>query len=146
MPDLTDLDFAAREVIRIFNAATSPGGSYDPLKHIMDSSVILKKVLHPGSVTGIGNVIGYLDNHMKDTNPQLLSSDGSKTLWNNANPIESLTLIPADASQARYGRATGTGFYSDSPQPSKIRFTLDFVRESTNDKWSLSNSFSTPIP
>lgn len=136
-----DLDTAAREVIRIFNEATLAGGSYDRLKHIMDSNVILKKVLHPGSVTGIGNAIGYLDNHMKDTNPQLLSSDGTNTLWNNANPAENLTLFPTDT----YGRATGTGFYSDSGQKTKIRFTLDFVRESLADVWSLGNSFSTRI-
>jgi hypothetical protein len=140
MPN-SDLNLAAKEVITEFNTAT-----YEALKKLMDSGVILKKVLHPGSVSGIGNVIGYLDTHMKDSLPQLLNLDAA-TLWSG-----NLTLIPTDASQAVYGRATGTGVYSDgnglnqTKTKTKISFTLDFVREGVGDNWSLNNSFATPIP
>jgi hypothetical protein len=132
----TDLKQAATDVINQFNA-----GNYGSLEGGMDSNVIIKKVLHPGSVIGIGNVSGYLDKHMKSRNPQLTNSD--KSLWNGQ-----LTLIPPvpQNATATYGRASGSGYYVDDNGNSTtpINFTLDFVRNSTADDWSLSNAFATP--
>src|SRR5713226_5362646 len=94
-----DLETAAIQVINFFNQL-----DYVGLEGTMDSNVILKKVLHPGSVTGIGNVSGYLDNHMKLSRPKLLNPDGI-SLW--SKPPSSLKLI--STSTDTYGRASGTG-------------------------------------
>jgi hypothetical protein len=142
MPDLRDLTFAATQAITLFNAL-----QYDTLEQMLESDVSIKKVLHPGSVTGIGEVSAYLDKHMKTRNPRL-NADNAGNPWNGP-----LALAPADPSQATNATASGRGYYvdTDTSHPpittvTPISFTLTFVRDNKNQDWSLAAATTTLIP
>jgi len=131
----TDLLKAAKDVIKYFNAY-----DYVNLEGGMDSNVTLKKILHTGSVKNIKDVKDYLDNYMKDRHPHL-KNPGDEP-WDGT----ALALITPEPKNETYGRVSGTGLYFDDNDKSKtpISFTLDFVRNSTSDDWSLFHSFAAP--
>ena len=132
----TNLEKAAREVITLFNNL-----DYDTLVKKMEYNVVLKRILYPDSVHGIGDVTGYLNNHMKTRKPRLVD-DNDNFAWNGP-----LTLIPNDAQNATSAQVSGAGRYVDDNDKTitPITFTLGFVRSSPGDEWSLINSFATPV-
>jgi hypothetical protein len=130
---LTD---AAQEVIDLFN---NPGSDYGQLLKKMEYNVVLKRVLYPDSVHGIGDVTGYLNNYMFDRNPGLVDSNGSR--WKGT-----LTPMPPDSHDATSGEVSGNEYYLDDNGKTltPIAFSLSFVRKSADAEWSLINSFATP--
>jgi hypothetical protein len=136
----TDLLQAAKDVITLFNA---PGNDYVPLLQKMEYNVVLKRVLFPDSVQGIGDVTGYLNFHMFGRKPKLVNSDGTSPYNYGA-----LTAFPPNSLNATTGQVSGTGNYLDdftatSHTSTPINFTLGFVRKSTDQEWSLISSFAT---
>jgi hypothetical protein len=123
---------AAKDVINDFN-----NFDYAHLEGRMNPNVILKKILHEGSKNGFTEAKDYLDHYMKPRQPQLKNPDGS--VWDGTT----LTLITPNPENETYARVSGKGLYIDDNGNSKnkIDFTLDFVRNSASDDWSLINCF-----
>ena len=131
----------ASDAINDFNNAPS-GSDYVGLLKRMEYNVVLKRVLSPDSISGIGNVTGYLNFHMHGRAPQITNP-------NNSLPYNStyLTQLPASANEATAtnGQVSGTGIYVDDSGKSstKINFTIGFVRKDPNEEWSLIIAFAT---
>ena len=49
----------------LFNA-----GNYDEFGKFFDVDAVMKRVDDPGSISGIGNLMAYLNTHQKPQNPQ----------------------------------------------------------------------------
>ena len=132
----TDVKQAAKDVINYFNAYDYPN-----LERSMSYNVILKKILRAGSTNGFRETKNYLDDYMLPRQPQLKNPDGSD--WDGTN----LTLITPNPQNETYARVSGKGLYIDDNGKSKnnIDFTLDFVRNSASDYWSLIQCFGKKI-
>jgi hypothetical protein len=134
-----NLTAAANLVITLFNAAAVAAPDYSALLRKMEYNVVLKRVLFSDQVSGIGNVLGYLNFHMLDRKPSLAN-------------LVILSQIPIIANEgtATTGQVNGTGNYLDdngaggTPTSTPISFTLSFVRKTIKDEWSLIGSFATP--
>ncbi len=131
---------AALDVIQRFNdVADNNSVDYNSLVLEMEADVVLKRVLNPNSVKGIGDASGYLNAHMRPLKPAL------------RNPVNQPPWFPGGGTNntSTYGQVTGTGNYYDQTTtppltPTPVTFTLSFVRNSTGDDWSLINSFAAP--
>jgi hypothetical protein len=133
----TDITQASKDVITHFNeVASGISTTYTNLISEMDADVVLKRVLSPNSVKGIGDASGYLNVHMAPLKPSLKS------------PVYNAPWFPGGGTNATstYGQVTGTGQYFDKSTSggTQVTFILSFVRSSTSDTWSLINSFSYP--
>jgi hypothetical protein len=128
------LKAAFDEVLGHFNDV-----KYDDLMGVIDADIVLKRVLKPGSVVGIGNVEAYLVKHMAPLRPSF-ENLGAVTF----HP-------PLPATQATYAHARGTGdYYDDNVNPGKrkatrVHFVWIFTRSDVNEDWSLIHVFGCPI-
>jgi hypothetical protein len=121
----TQLLQAFKQASELFNA-----GKYDELGAMLSSNVILKRVGDPGSIVGIGNVLGYLNTHQKSQQPQFLND-----------------RIQAQIEKATQGIIGGTAEYRNKPgdrETIPVQFTFVFVRNDPNDDWMLTNLFAVP--
>jgi len=122
-------------LIKTFNAIDTNPKAYDELVLKMDADVVLKKVLHPGSIVGIGNAKGYLDAHMKPLQPKL-----------NVSSSKVQFLVGTSDADATYGQVSGTADYVDEKGTSTypVHFIDSFIRNSASDEWSLVNAYAYP--
>jgi len=112
------------EALKLWNEA-----KYDDLAKVFDEDIIIKKLDDPGSVSGIGNVLVYLDKSQKPKKPQFKIK--------HAEPA----YIWADGTVAQI---SGTAEYQDKIQDPKIvpvRFTFTFNRDDEGDGWLVVNAF-----
>jgi hypothetical protein len=124
-------------LISTFNSIGSNSFAYDELVLKMDADVVLKKVLHPGSIVGIGNAKGYLDAHMKPLTPSLNVTNST---------VKVRYLVGASDADATYALVSGDGVYLDQKGKSStpVSFILHFGRNSASDEWSVSDEFAYP--
>jgi hypothetical protein len=125
-----------KDVMDTFNSLSITNlGAYDELVLKMDANVILKKVLHPGSIVGVGNAKGYLDAHMKPLFPKF-----------NVDLLKVTTrfLVGASENDATYGQVYGPATYVDqnSTSTTNIFFIHSFIRNDASEEWSLSDAFA----
>jgi hypothetical protein len=135
-----DLKQAALDVITAFNAPYVDNTvTYDALKPHMEYNVVLKRVLHPESVSGADAALHYLNNHMKSRKAHLDN-------YALQDPVYQDPKDAADPKNATNGQVSGTGDYYDDNDATAtpIFFTLGFVRSDGTEQWSLVNSFATP--
>jgi hypothetical protein len=133
--DLTDLKAAAKTVIDAFNRPVKDANGhfdYYTLLSIMDPDVVIKRVLNPGSIVGIGNVESYLNYHM-GPNEAYLNYDQANWQLYPKNPTT-------------HGEVNGTGTYHDDhgKTTATIKFTLVFARKTNKDNWALTSAIATP--
>jgi len=125
------LQTAFDAVLVAFNA-TPP--DYDTLVKTVEPDVIIKRVLFPGSIIGMGNVESYLKHHMLPLQPRLHNL-----------AIDWWWEVPAQT----HGQVRARGDYVDStipPPPSAavpIHFNLVFIRKSTVEPYTLHSAFAT---
>jgi hypothetical protein len=127
------LQAAYDQVLGLFNKGDYPG-----LMGVIDADIILKRVLNPGSVVGIGNVEAYLRTHMMPLKPS----------FKNVAP----TLFPKPPADqtAVNAHVRGEGDYYDDtvnkPAASThVHFVWMFTRSNTSEDWSLIHVFGCPI-
>jgi len=129
-----------KDVMDNFNSLSITNlGAYDELVLKMDANVILKKVLHPGSIVGVGNAKGYLDAHMKPLFPKF-NVDLSK--------VTVQFLVGASDNDATYGQVYGPATYVDQNGTSNnnIFFIHSFIRNDASEEGSLSDAFAYRTP
>jgi len=124
---------AYKDVLSLFNKP-----DYTALLRVMDPDIVVKRVLKPGSIVGIGDVESYLIRHMLPLRPKF-DIVGVPTF--HPQP-------PADKA-AMDARVSGTGDYYDdtiktSPTPTRVLFIWTFTRTDTTQEWLLINAFGAP--
>jgi hypothetical protein len=128
------LQAAFDDVLGHFN-----GVNYDGLMGVIDADIVLKRVLKPGSVVGIGNVEAYLVKHMAPLRPS----------FENLGPVTFYPPLPAD--KATYAHVRGTGDYYDDNvhagkrKATRVHFVWIFTRSDVSEEWSLIHVFGCPI-
>ncbi len=112
---------------------------YDGLMRVIDPDIVVKRVLKPGSIVGIGNVETYLLKHMAPLRPSFENLGG-------------VTFYPAAHATAINAHIHGTGdYYDDNVNVSKGRtatrvlFIWTFTRSVDTEEWLLINVFGCPI-
>ena len=128
-----DLTKAKDDVLKRFNAL-----DYDGLVKVMHPDIVLKRVLHDGSIAGIGNVKAYLLDYMLPLNPSF-DILGEVTFYPKAT---------ADQEKAMRANVSGTGDYHDEngKQTTRVLFVWTFTRDDFKKDWLLSNAFGAPVP
>jgi hypothetical protein len=110
---------------------------YNDLMKLMDPDIIVKRVLKPGSIVGIGNVETYLLRHMAPLSPS----------FENVAP----TFYPPNPAAATSAHVRGTGeYYDDNVTPgarvaTPVHFVWTFTRSNTTEEWLLIHVFGCPI-
>jgi hypothetical protein len=110
---------------------------YDGLMRVIDPDIVVKRVLKPGSIVGIGNVETYLLKHMAPLRPSFENLGG-------------VTFYPAAHATAINAHGTGD-YYDDNVNVSKGRtatrvlFIWTFTRSVDTEEWLLINVFGCPI-
>jgi hypothetical protein len=125
MSEATDLEKAFWKAVKLFNAT-----QYDELGGMCDLDVIMKKVDDPGSITGIGNLIVYLNTQQKPQRPQFEKVQIDQKIEKPGNGI-----------------VIGKGEYLDKSTDKHtipVHFEFVFNREDEDDDWSLINAFAVP--
>jgi hypothetical protein len=129
-----DLQAAYQDVLDRFN-----GVDYVNLMRVMDPDIIVKRVLKPGSIVGIGNVETYLLRHMAPLSP---SFENVAPTFDPPNPAAQATAI--------YAHVRGTGdYYDDNVTPgarvaTPVHFVWTFTRSNTTEEWLLIHVFGVP--
>ena len=110
-------------------------GDYDKLAEVFDADIIIKKLDDPGSVSGIGNVLTYLNKNQKTKRPQFTIEHAEPVyVW------DSGTLA----------QISGTGIYRDrtdehakerDKSPLPVHFTFTFSRDGKDHDWLVVNAF-----
>ncbi|MFZ2059471.1 MAG: hypothetical protein WAU82_00525 [Candidatus Binatus sp.] len=122
----TDLKKAFEQVSTLFNQ-----GKYDELGQFFDVDAIMKRVDDPGSISGIGNLIAYLNTHQKPQNPQ----------------FENIEISSQKEPDATQGIVSGKAEYRDTKSDKNtipVHFTFVFTREDAKSDWLLINAFAVP--
>jgi hypothetical protein len=121
-----DLGEAYQDVLDRFNNV-----DYEGLLGVFDPDIILKRVLNPHSIVGIGNVEPYLRTHMAPHKPSL----------------QKIADLHFHQASATYAYVSGTGDYYDdaTKPPTRVRFTWSFSRDDKTEEWSLINAFAAPL-
>jgi hypothetical protein len=113
--------------------------NYNDLVAAMDANIVVKKVQHPDSISGIGNVSVYLNSQMLPLKP---------TFTNHTDIAFHPNHLDAQAS-ATYGLVRGVGDYVDNTvkgdKAIKVFFVWSFTRSYSTEDWMLVNVFGTPI-
>jgi hypothetical protein len=129
--ETTKLETLLRHSAKLWNAA-----DYNKLAEVFDADIIMKKLDDPGSVSGIGNVVAYLNFSQKSKKPQFtIEHLDPPYLW------DSGTLA----------HLSGTAVYQDRTQtpahtvpPVSVAFTFTFCREDESHDWLMVNAFQAP--
>jgi hypothetical protein len=127
-----DLLEAYRDVLERINKL-----DYEGLATVMDPDIILKRVLKPGSVIGIGNVKVYLIHHMLPRKPS----------FRNLTDVTFYLANKADQASAIHAQVSGIGeYYQWQSKPStRVRFIWTFTRTDSREEWFLLNAFAAPL-
>src|SRR5258708_9173912 len=97
---------------------------------MFEYDVIMKRVEHPGSVVGIGNVLAYLNTHQQSQKPQFV----------NVN-----IQLQKEAMAATHGIVSGNALFKNNQGASiPIHFTFVFARNNPDRDWLLVNLFAVP--
>jgi hypothetical protein len=101
-------------------------GRYDDLAKRFDVDIIMKRLDDPGSVSGIGNVLVYLNKNQAPKRPQFKPDTVE-------DPIISDTVA----------QISGTARYLDKmgANPIPVRFTFTFTRADEDEDWLMINAF-----
>jgi hypothetical protein len=143
IPPITDLLAAYNNALSLFNGGPA-AGNYNALAQYMHTGVVVKKVARRETITGLGDVVSYLNNQMLYANPVFTPSSAPA-------PGAAVSLHPAVGSAkyatAALGTAYGTGTYQDAntgvPDPGiSVRFCWTFVRDEITQNWLLANVFA----
>ena len=68
IPPITDLLAAYNNALSLFNGGPA-AGNYNALAQYMHTGVVVKKVARRETITGLGDVVSYLNNQMLYANP-----------------------------------------------------------------------------
>jgi hypothetical protein len=108
---------------QLWNAA-----DYDELAKGFDVDIIMKKLDDPGSVSGIGNALVYLNKNQKSKHPHFNARVESRHVWG----------------AGTVGQVSGTATYKDKQTDTtttNVRFTFTYTRASEDERWLLINAF-----
>ena len=151
-----DLATAYGNVLGAFNAvglaSNNAPTDYSALVPILHTDIVIKKVARRESVSGIGNVISYLNTVMAPVFPVFSAVGSSPSTIPPASGYTfappSYTLRPASGTgpngAAMQGVAYGIGAYQDanSGGPANVYFCWSFVRDEITKYWWLHNVYA----
>lgn len=125
--------------VKLWNA-----GKYDELANSFDSDITMKKLDDAGSVSGIGNVLVYLNKNQKSKRPQFDHvKQESAFIWY----WGTLAQISGTATYTDREPKVGEQRTKEN-DPVQVRFTFTFCRDrdEVNCDWLLVNAFQAVVP
>ena len=125
------IDSQQEKLREVFDKACQEwnAAKYDELAKRFDVDIIMKKLDDPGSVSGIGNVLVYLNKNQAPKRPKFTPHTVETPIIWGHNTI---------------GQISGTANYLDKEGDSEsvpVRFTFTFVRTDGDEDWLMINAF-----